>query len=410
MLKELETLRQLAKEFSEAANAPRNEERKKLHRASNDLHMIRPVVQIDELPWNEMTLGSELTPVCTDPLLRETEMYLRKKLFQFRNFPADMILKPYLPVAKCIEHSSIGVGVLEETVSTNDRNHIISHEYEDQFAEDDSIAKLQDVRVSYNKEETIRRYEVLGSALGDILPIKLTGIDYVSVVTWDDIARYRGVTPLLMDLVERPEFCHALVNRLTEIREGEIAQYEALDLFENDPDSLHCTPILTEDLPKAEPGKTMTRKNVWGRGTAQIFASVSKAMHEEFDINYMKRTIGTCGLSYYGCCEPLDKKMDIVEKIPNLRKVSITPWANVDIAAEAIGKKYVLASKPNPASVAVAALDKDELKREMSRILQACKRNSCSVDITLKDISTCGFRPANIFEWEKIVMDMVQNY
>ena len=53
-----------------------------------------------------------------------------------------------------------------------------------------------------------------------------------------------------------------------------------------------------------------------------------------------------------GCCEPLDRKMDIVEKIPNLRKVSITPWADVNVAAESIGKKYVLAAKPNPASVA----------------------------------------------------------
>ena len=100
--------------------------------------------------------------------------------------------------------------------------------------------------------------------------------------------------------------------------------------------------------------------------------------------------------------------MDIVEKIPNLRKVSITPWADVNVAAESIGKKYVLAAKPNPASVAVGALDKDNLKKEISGILNACAKNGCSCDLVLKDISTCCGRPQNIFEWEHIVMEMVR--
>lgn len=133
-------------------------------------------------------------------------------------------------------------------------------------------------------------------------------------------------------------------------------------------------------------------------------------MHEEFDIEYMKRTIGSCGLVYYGCCEPLDKKIDIVEKIPNLRKISITPWADVNIAAEAIGKRYVMASKPNPAMVASGKIDKEVLRTEIGGILEAGRRNGCSFELTLKDISTCGKNPAAIFEWEQIVMDMVRNF
>jgi len=133
-------------------------------------------------------------------------------------------------------------------------------------------------------------------------------------------------------------------------------------------------------------------------------------MHDEFDIRYMIETIGQCGLSYYGCCEPLDKKMDIVEKIPNLRKVSVTPWADVNVAAEAIDGRFVLSAKPNPASVAVPKLDKENLRKEIGRILDACKRNNCSCDIVLKDISTCCHRPENIFEWEQVVMEMVRNY
>ena len=142
---------------------------------------------------------------------------------------------------------------------------------------------------------------------------------------------------------------------------------------------------------------------------AQILGSVSREMHEEFDINYMKELMKPFGLVYYGCCEPLDKKIDIVEKIPNLRKISITPWADIDIAAEVIGNKYVIANKPNPASVAIN-LDEDNLRKEIKKTLDACKRNNCSCDIVLKDISSVNYKLDNLVKWEKIVMEMVNNY
>ena len=112
---------------------------------------------------------------------------------------------------------------------------------------------------------------------------------------------------------------------------------------------------------------------------------------------------------YYGCCEPLDKKIDIVEKLPHLRKVSITPWADVDVAAEAIGSRYVMANKPNPAAVSVK-LDEDALRREIGRTLAAVKRNGCSCDIVLKDISSAGNDLNNLVRWERIVMEMVEDF
>ncbi len=404
-------LRQLAREYYQLSKEERNTERRKLHTAVNDLKMIRPVVMIDELPWNEMNIDDELTTKCENPFLHGVEWFLRSNIYKYKHMPADMFLRPYIPISKVVRSTGNGMRVQEKTLKTSEKNSIISHEYTDQLKTDEDLEKLQLPVITYDSESTLKQYEYIGEILGDIIPLKITGRDHTHFAPWDEISMLRGVTSLLMDLIERPEFSHKLVARLAEINLAEMEQYEALGLYESDPFSLHCTPILTSDLPgKDFDGEKMTRKDIWGRGTAQIFASVSKAMHEEFDIEYMKQTIGQCGLVYYGCCEPLDKKIDIVEKIPNLRKIGVTPWADVDLATEIIGKKYVVSSKPNPASVGVAMLDKDALKKEIGGILDACKRNSCSCDITLKDISTCGSRPENIFEWEQTVMDMVGNY
>lgn len=401
-------LRKLAREYAIAAADERNWENRQLHTAVNDLKMIRPVVLISEIPFHELNFDGSLTLQCQDPVLRSAEEFLRKQLFQWKHFPADMILSPYFPVQKIMHSTGNGWTVSEEILATDSKNHIVSHEYHDLLADESALEQFHLPVVTYDKEATMAQYERIANAIGDILPVRLTGHNsYFS--TWDDIARYRGVTPLLMDLVERPEYTHQIVSKMTEYYISLSEQMEALGLYEMEPLHMHCTSALNSTLPGEYDGGTVKRSQIWGRGMAQIFASVSKEMHEEFDIEYMKKIMEPFGLVYYGCCEPLDKKIDLIEKLPHLRKISITPWADIDNAAEVIGNRYVIANKPNPASVA-GKLDEDALRAEIGRILAACKRNGCSFDMVLKDISSAGYDVNNLIRWEQIVMEMVRNY
>lgn len=408
MSNDTKILRSLAYKYAEIANSEKNSNNMFIHSSVNDLHQIRPVVMIDELPWSEMNINNELTLMCEDSYLKKVEWFFRSNLYKHKYMPADMIFIPYLPVGKIVNSTGIGITTAENILATDSNNRIVSHDYIDVLNTEEDFAKLQNPVISYNEKSTLERFNLVSEILGDIMPVRLTGVNTFYSVTWDDISRYRGVSNLLIDLADRPDFMHRIVRQLTDFQLDTFNQYEELGLLDTHNYNLHCTPGLTNDLPIKEAG--VTRSDIWGRGTAQIFASVSPAMHNEFDIDYMIETVGQCGLSYYGCCEPLDGKIDIVERIPNLRKISITPWANVNIAAEAIGKKYVLSSKPNPAKVAVPKLDKDDLKREINEILDACKRNNCNCDIVLKDISSCNGRPENIFEWEQIVMELVRSY
>ncbi|MDD5603185.1 MAG: hypothetical protein PHG48_03745 [Eubacteriales bacterium] len=408
---EAELLRKLAYEYSLIAGNPKNAENIKLHKAVNDLKQVRPVVLFGPLPWNEMNIDGELTLQCNDKFLQSVEWYFRTNIYRNRHMPADTAIPTYLPVEKVVFTTGTGLDVNEELLITEKESNIRSHRYFDILKTEEDLEKIKMPVITYDHDATMQHLELISDIVGDIIPVKLTGRNFFAAYFWDDIARFRGVETLLMDLYDRPEFMHKIIRRFTDAKISELKQFEELGLFENDPYDLHCTAAHTSSLPgKDYKGGKVTRKDIWGRGMAQIFATVSKEMHEEFDTQYMIETIGQCGLSYYGCCEPLDRKIDIIAKIPNLRKISITPWANVDVAAEAIGKKYVLASKPNPASVAEPVLDKGALRKEIGRILSACRRNSCSCDIVLKDLSTCHHRPQNIFEWEQIVMDMVRNY
>jgi len=403
-------LRPLARAYAQAAAEPRNAERRALHTASNDLHMIRPVVALDEIPWQQMDFDGSLACHCEDGDLRGLEGWMRRELYKYRHFPADMILQPYVGVGKIVYSGGIGIDVKERTLESSHATSIISHEYEDQLEDEASLEMIHPPVLTYDEAATRAEWAKIGETVGDILPVRVTGTSQFGVASWDDISRYRGVTPLLIDLIERPEYSHAIIEKITQCKLAEFAQREALGLLDAGGLSLHCTPYLTEDLPRPTDG-VVTREHIWGRGTAQIFGSVSREMHDEFDLAYMKRTVGTCGLVYYGCCEPLHNKIDLVEKIPNLRKIGVTPWADVNMAAEIIAGRYVVSSKPNPAAVAVPVLNEDALRRELGEILAACKRgNVRGLDITLKDISTCHNNPQNIFRWEQIAMEMVEGW
>ena len=401
-------IRELASEYAQAANSEKNKEKIRLHKAVNDLHMLRPIVLIDEIPWGEMETGDELTLRCADEDLRKLERRLRRSLYQWKHMPADMVLPDYIGVEKVIHSTGIGVEVEEELI---EGEQISSHKYHNVFREK-GPDMLHDPIITYNREETGRQWEKVGEAVGDILPIKLVGeaTGYgLGCKTWDTIATLMGADDLLFGLLDEPEFMHGLARRLTDIFLNTVKQYERLNLIDMDAMYCHCASALTSGMQK-EAGDLAHNnlKKVWGRGLAQIFAAVSPQMHEEFDIRYRKEAMEPFGYVYYGCCEPLDQKIDILEQIPNLRKISITPWADVDVAAERIGSRYVLSSKPSPSRLSLGRLDTDEVRGELSRILSACRRNRCAVELVLKDISTVNGNPQCLFEWEKTAMELVK--
>ena len=84
---------------------------------------------------------------------------------------------------------------------------------------------------------------------------------------------------------------------------------------------------------------------------------MSPAMYEEFIFPYEKPIMERFGLNCYGCCEPLHGRWHVVRQHPHLRRVSCSPWANVDKMADYLGDKYIFSLKPNPAALAVPAID-----------------------------------------------------
>jgi hypothetical protein len=154
------------------------------------------------------------------------------------------------------------------------------------------------------------------------------------------------------------------------------------------------------------PGDTPSRvKGMWGLSESQETAAVSGEMFEEFVLPYQKPLMERLGLVCYGCCEPLDHRWNALEKIPNLRRVSVSPWSDTAKMAEMLGSRYVYSLKPNPAGIAVPAIDEDAIRAGLRKTLQATARHGCPVEIIMKDCHTFGGNPSNPARWCAIALE-----
>jgi hypothetical protein len=402
-------LRELAKQVRDLASEDVNSERIKRIRNMHSLKPVRPPVWIDEIPWHEMDINGCLVSHCETDKGKEMETFFRRILYRWKYIQADMVVEDAYYVPKAYTESGIGIVTIEKTLSTNAANHIVSHRYEDQLDTEEKVDALKIPVIEAHPDQDKENLEAAMEILDGIMPVKLRG-HMIYYAPWDVIARYRGMENCLMDMVSDPELIHKTIAKFTEIYTARFAQMETMGLLDYNIVSLHCTPPYTDNTPASDyDGGRVRFKDVWFRGMAQLFSAASPTMQDEFDLQYMRSQMEKCAFSYYGCCEPLDKFIPFLKKIPNMRKIGVSPWANIRSSAEQIGSNYVFARKPNPANVA-GHFNQAAVEKETVEIIEACIENKCPYEFVLKDISTVNNCPENIINWTVTVMRTIDKY
>ena len=399
-------IRELAARAAEIAALPVQDEKRALWRKLNALQTERPMVMIDQVCWNEMNLGDELTLRCTDPECREYEEQLRRILYQWRHFPVDMVVEPFVRVPKAIHNTGFGVQVEENTAVTDPTNSVVSHRYLNQFQTGDDLRKIRRPVISHDAAETDRRLAVAHELFDRLLEVQPWGADpYLSL--WDPISSWMGVENALYTLIDRPDYMHALVGEMTEGYLGLLNQLEEQELLCGPQSLIHCTGAYTDELPAPgyDPDRPRT-KDIWMFGLAQMFSTVSPRMFKEFEVDYASRICARFGLVYYGCCDPLDGKMNEVRLIPNVRKVSMSPWVNEERGAAEIGGQFVYSRKPSPALLAYDTFRPEQVRQDLLATRKACEKHGCPLEFILKDISTVRYQPERLFQWADIAMQV----
>ena len=407
-IKDRNILRELARQVAEIAALPVQQETIALWKTLNGLKPVRGMVMIDQIPWHEMDVDGELTLQTEDGFCRGIETRLRRTLYSWKHMRADMVVQPFVTINKAIGGTGFGVRVIEETAVSDPHNSVVGHYYIDQMKTEEDIMKIQMPNVAHNEDATKQSEERAHEIFDGILEVRMQGaLPYFA--PWDRIVQWRGPENMILDLVDRPSFMHKIIGRFTDTHLSMLDQLEGKGLLGFGQNTIHCTGAFTDELPAPGFNPRHPRvKDLWTSGMAQIFSTVSPAMHQEFEIDYAAKWYARFGLGYYGCCEPLDKKVDIIRNLPHVRKISMSTWIDVERGAEQIGRDFVFSRKPNPAFLAWHEWEPEAVERDLRDTQEKCNRYGCPFEFILKDISTLLYQPQRLWEWVDIAMQVVK--
>jgi len=402
------TLSELAQRVAEVAHDPAFKARADMWRKHNGLKRVRPMVLIfPEGAWREMLPASEMS--CSTEFARNIERDLRIRLYYAEHLPDDNVIEDV--IASPIITRSSGWGL--EGQSTRPAEQTGAYHIEPVIRSEADVEKLKAPEVIVDAKETEHLFGVMSDLFGGLLRIEKRGWGNYGLAPLDHYAGLRGIDNLFLDLVDRPEMVHKAIGRIVDGHIALVKSAERQGLFSLS-NRNHYTGSggtgYTDELPAPGfDGVHVRAGDMWGLGTAQIFSEVSPEMHEEFALQHEKRVLELFGLNCYGCCEPLHRKLDIVFRhVPRLRRVSISPWADVPTCAAKIGRKCVFSWKPNPAIVAGETW---EPARVRSILMEFCEQTrGCVVEMILKDTHTCRNHPERMWEWVRIARDVAERF
>jgi len=398
-------IRDLAQRVAEIAARPEQDEKREIWYAQASLKPIRPPIFCSpEGSWQELITDSDIA--CEDEDARGIEYGLRMRIYAAEHFHDDQACDNAYNVRYAIEIGDWGV---HQTYIRPEAARG-AHVWDPPIKTRTDLDKLRKPAVTHDEEESRRRLERAQDLLGDILEVKQKGDVWMPTGLIDQWTLLRGINQTFLDMTDDPDLLHAGMRFLMEGTLAVMKQIESLGLLTLDNGNDYCGSGSfgwSRDLPSPGFDGTHVRLiDLWGFADAQTMSEVGPAMHEEFVLQYQLPVLDEFGLNYYGCCEPLHLKLDMLKRrVPRLRRVSISPWADKRMSAGKLGPGIIFGWKPNPAYLAAVEFDGELVRRDIRETVEICREYACPLEITIKDTHTCNQQPWRFEEWTRIAME-----
>lgn len=397
-------LRDLARIYQSYLALPIEAEKFSLQQRKNDLDWVRPtVICFPEVSWREILPAEDL--ICEGHLARSWETRLRQGIF-IAEMGSDQCLTPSFSVGYVHESLDWGIAMQQE----GDLDHG-SYRWDTPLKTEDDLNKVQSPVMAVDFHASDSLLELAREVFADILPVERHESWFWTNGLTQTFIYLRGLEQMMFDMMDHPDIVHRLMSKL---RDGTLLLLEELEtrelLFPNW--GIHYCGSggigVTSHLPVADFSGTVRLCDQWGFSESQETVGVSPRMFHSFIFPYQLPILEKFGLTYYGCCEPVDQRWKYLQQIPNLRRISVSPWSDREKMAAYLGQEYVFALKPNPAVMAFDQFPEEEIRSDTRRTLEIA--GECHLEFILKDVTTVHHEPQRINRWVEIVKEEILNF
>ena len=101
----------------------------------------------------------------------------------------------------------------------------------------------------------------------------------------------------------------------------------------------------------------------------------------------------------------IDERLHVLKRLPNLARVSVSPWADEAFTARELGRDMVYSRKPNPTLISTERFDEDAIRADLRHTLEVAR--DCRVEIIMKDVHTLCNEPARLPRWVEIAREVI---
>lgn len=405
--KDRDILRSLAGRAREIADLPEMVERKRHWHNHNGLKPERPLILcFPEGAWCELLPDSVLE--CEDPGLRDWERQLRMRIYWWEHIHDDHTLEPWFDLNWRVSVGDYGVQV-PYTHGDNRGSYVWDPPVKDLSRD---LEKLHFRPLSVNREATKRDMALAGELFGDVLPPRIRGKFWWTVGLTQQAIQLIGLEALMLCMYDNPEGLHRLMAWLRDENLHFIRWFEKEGLLSINNENGYTGSggvAYTRELPRPDwkPGSPVRLKDLWGFAESQETVGVSPKMFGEFIFPCQLTLLEQFGLNCYGCCEAVHERLDYILRIPNLRRVSVSPWCDQRIMAERLGQRCIFSRKPNPAQICVS-FNEDAIRKDLAETLDIA--GDGVLEIIMKDTHTVEHQPWRVTRWVQLALEEVDKY
>jgi len=241
---------------------------------------------------------------------------------------------------------------------------------------DADFHKLKHRRKVLQRELTEQRAELARDVFKGLLPVEVGSVHsgYSDGFT-NKAVHLMGMEELYLQMAINPEAVHRLFSFLVEenLALGQWQEDQGLLTLNNDGNQGYCSGSsqFSDEIPGRviAPGEPVRSTDRYGYLEAQEASSISPDMFAEFLMPHFRKLAAKFKLMKFGCCEPVHAIIGHLQELNGLRKVSVTPWCDLEKLAAACNRNVIWSRKPVPLKLCGTAFDPADFRTHLQETL-----------------------------------------
>ena len=367
-------LRHLACTYAEYAHSASMAQRREKWRLHNSLRQRTLPFHIED----NGTFHRDLSPSlqCEDPVARQLEARLTRAIVSYERIPDDRII-PDRFVVDWVTDITPYCDELVFTHAADGHGGSLGYETNKPITDIDAdFGKLKRRTLSLNRGLTDAQAALATDAFQGLLPVVVgrCGSLYSDGIT-NKAVLLMGMQELYLQMAMNPEAVHRLLGFLAEdnLALGRWEEEQKLLILNNDGNQGYCSgsSLFTDEIPgrAIRQGETILASDRFGYLEAQEAAGLSPDMFAEFLMPHLMKIAPKFKLMKFGCCEPVHGFISALRELPGLRKVSVSPWCDLEKLAAQCPKKVIWSRKPVPLKICSPAFDPADFRAHLRETL-----------------------------------------